>query len=130
MQVKKRDGTFEPFDRQKIESAIRKAFLSCDRDTEIVEEIADQIDAWDGIGIEEIQDQIEELLLDYNCYDVAKSFIIYREKQSQKREFAQKKIDFINKYKESDNTANATIDDNSSSVHSSNMCCGKGDELL
>ena len=113
MQVKKRDGTFEPFDRQKIESAIRKAFLSCDRDTEIVEEIADQIDAWDGIGIEEIQDQIEELLLDYNCYDVAKSFIIYREKQSQKREFAQKKIDFINKYKESDNTANATIDDNS-----------------
>lgn len=113
MQVKKRDGTFEPFDRQKIESAIRKAFLSCNRDTEIVEEIASQVDVWDGIEIEEIQDQIEELLLDYNCYDVAKAFILYREKQNQKREFAQKKINFINKYKESDNTANSTIDDNS-----------------
>lgn len=46
-------------------------------------------------------------------HDVAKAFILYREKHKQIREFTEKKKDFIEKYKQSSNTANATIDDNS-----------------
>ena len=46
-------------------------------------------------------------------YDVAKAYIIYREKHNKLREFTDNKLNFINKYKNSNNTANATVDDNS-----------------
>ena len=47
------------------------------------------------------------------CYDAAKRYIIYREKHSEIRNEADRNIAFIDKYIKSDNTANATIDDNS-----------------
>lgn len=46
-------------------------------------------------------------------FDVAKAYILYRDEHGETRKFAEKKIKFINDYIESDNTANATIDDNS-----------------
>lgn len=46
-------------------------------------------------------------------FEVAKAYILYRAKHEETRKFAEKKIKFINDYIESDNTANATIDDNS-----------------
>ena len=47
------------------------------------------------------------------CYDAAKRYILYREKHSEIRNEADRNIAFIDKYIKSDNTANATIDDNS-----------------
>lgn len=46
-------------------------------------------------------------------YDVAKAYIIYREEHRKNREEAEKNLQFIDNYIKSDNTANATIDDNS-----------------
>ena len=60
-----------------------------------------------------IQDVVETILMQLGCYKTAKEFILYREKHKQLNEFVRKKKNFISNYIESDNTANATIDDNS-----------------
>ncbi len=118
MKVLKRDGTLEVFDINKIKNAVNKAYIANDAKVEdnIMLEIDNLTTAYnssDVINVETIQDDVEEILMDNAPYRVAKSYILYREKHRQNRVFAQKKIDFINRYKESDNTANATIDDNS-----------------
>lgn len=115
MQVIKRDGTFQEFDSNKIKTAIQKAFDSCCplENKEIIDEMVSEINVWDGITIEEIQDQIEEILMDYDYCEIAKSYILYREKRKFIRNLAEKNIQFIKQFTESDNTANATIDDNS-----------------
>lgn len=119
--VIKRLKNKEEFNASKIEIAIKKAFLSCNKEIdkkhfdEIMQRILSSIEilGQEEINIETIQDIIEETLMRFCYYDVAKSFILYREKHKNIREFADAKIQFINNYAKSDNTANATIDDNS-----------------
>lgn len=115
MLVIKRDGTSQEFDKNKIKNAIEKAFSACGYSIEdaTLDAITQEIKYWYGISIEEIQDQIEETLMDYDFPDVAKKYILYREKRRFIRELAEKNIQFIKQFTESDNTANATIDDNS-----------------
>lgn len=115
MQVIKRDGTLQEFDDNKIKRAIEKAFEACNYCVEdsTLDAIVKEIKCWQGISIEEIQDQIEEILMDYDFSEVAKKYILYREKRRFTRELAEKNIQFIKQFTESDNTANATIDDNS-----------------
>ena len=88
MNVTKRDGRVVPFDKQKIIHAIRKAFDALDYNVEpeTVEDIASEVQIWDGISIEEIQDQVEELLMDWDFFDVAREYITYRDKQAAIRE--------------------------------------------
>ncbi len=115
MNVIKRNGTEEKFDVEKIKKAIFKAFYACDIeiDEELVNAISESVSVWEGISIEDIQDQIEELLMDFDYSDVAKSYILYRKERDCARAWVQEKEDFINKYKTSSNTANTTVDDNS-----------------
>ena len=40
----------------------------------------------DSINIEDIQDQIEEILMDFDFPEVAKAFILYRENRARIRE--------------------------------------------
>jgi len=63
--------------------------------------------------IEDIQDAVENALMANRCFSVAKKYILYREKHAQIRKEVEKNLQFINKFISSDNTANATIDDNS-----------------
>ena len=118
MKVQKRDKSIEIFNFDKIKSSVLKAFQSCGYqtiDSDTLSEL-ENIKSWhkeDLIGIEEIQDDIEVILTGFAPYEVAKSYILYREKHQQERAFAQRNIDFIENYKNSSNTANATIDDNS-----------------
>lgn len=115
MNVIKRNGTEEKFDVEKIKRAISKAFSACGISIkpEVVEDITNSIGIWDGIDIEDIQDQIEELLMDFDYPKVAKAYILYRKERDCARTWVKEKEDFINRYKSSSNTANATIDDNS-----------------
>lgn len=115
MNVIKRDGTEEKFDVEKIKRAIFKAFDACDieADAELVEAISEHVSVWNGISIEDIQDQIEEMLMDFDYPEVAKAYILYRKERDCARAWVKEKEDFINKYKKSSNTANATVDDNS-----------------
>lgn len=80
IRVLKRNGSYQEFSRQKIANAIRKAFEACEYDIEedSLNEIANDVKVWDEITVEEIQDQVEETLLDYDYRDVHKSYVIYR----------------------------------------------------
>ena len=117
MQVVKRNGNREEFDIIKINKAVEKAFDSCGK---IMPEYLKNMIASifstfkeDTIYIEDIQNKVEDVLMNEKYFDIAKSYIIYREKHKQIREIANRKYDFIQKFVQSDNVANATIDDNS-----------------
>lgn len=114
MEVIKRDGRKEPFNVEKIISAVKKAYSASE--LEMSEEVENALrtlfTVGDTIDIEEIQDKVEEVLMQDNPV-LAKSFILYRYKHKRNRDFVNEKMAFIQKYKKSGNTADATIDDNS-----------------
>lgn len=119
--VIKRDGSKEEFNRNKIRDAVLKAFgitqnFSKTMDEDIyraVTEITNSVVETEDQSIEDIQDQIEELLMDLGYHDVAKKYILYRKEREDIRNHATRDIEFIHNFVKSDNTANATIDDNS-----------------
>ena len=115
MEIIKRNGRKEQFNPEKIKTAIKAAFNSIGYtvDDDVYDEIVNSVKVWNEMGIEDIQDQVIETLrnLDYN--EVADNYLIYRYKHNQARKMVEAKKAFIQKYKESSNTANATIDDNS-----------------
>ena len=115
MKIIKRNGLKETYDPRKIKKAIQAAFKSIgyEVDEDVYDELVNCVKVWNDSTVEDIQDEVEEILVNHNYFDVAKAYILYREKHKKIREFTQRKINFINKFKESDNTANATIDDNS-----------------
>lgn len=106
LEVRKRNGNLMPFDISRIENAIQKAFLSCGvaSTDSIIKDIAKNVKIWDGISVEDIQDQVEELLMDYDYPQVAKEYILYRAKHSEVR-FIRERIDYMNKYSQSDENA-------------------------
>ena len=114
MDVIKRDGRKEPFNVEKIINAVKKAYSASE--LEMSEEVENALrtlfTVGDTIDIEEIQDKVEEVLMQDNPV-LAKSFILYRYKHKRNRDFVNEKMAFIQKYKKSGNTADATIDDNS-----------------
>lgn len=121
--VIKRNGEKVPFEWDKIEKALTNAFIATGEPKEdiptyvkwVKEILESRFDEYDiqEINVENIQDWIESALMDLHFYKTAKAFILYREKHKQLRGFAEKKVAFINNFAKSDNTANATIDDNS-----------------
>lgn len=117
MQVDKRNGQTVDFDLNKIINATKKAFESKNEtfDKKVIDVVLSELDDIheDIIPVETIQDIVERSLMKLGHYDVAKSFILYRKKRQNVREWVAQKQDFINQYKKSSNTANATVDDNS-----------------
>ena len=119
--VIKRLKNKEEFNASKIEVAIKKAFFSCNKEIDknhfdkTMQRILSSIEilGQEEINIETIQDIIEETLMRFCYYDVAKSFILYREKHKNIRNNVERNLQFIDNFIKSDNTANATIDDNS-----------------
>lgn len=122
MKVTKRDGSFENYSVQTVKRVIREAFKSTKtkytKDT--IANITNSITPYDGIPVEEIQDQIETSLYSHDCPKVAKEFILYRNKKKEIREWVANKEAFIERYKNASNTANSTVDDNSN-VSSKNI---------
>lgn len=88
MQVVKRNGTIVDFDQRKIINAISKAnneVKASERATKKeIGEIIDYINSLkkDRILVEDIQDVIEEKLMEYGHYELAKIYIIYRYKRA------------------------------------------------
>lgn len=111
MFIIKRNGTKQEFDSSKIDKAILSALKASGCNTEI-NQPSKYITVDNGDTVEVIQDQIENWLMSI-CPSAAKAFILYREKHKNIRDWVSKKEEFIERYKQSSNTANATIDDNS-----------------
>lgn len=108
MQVIKRDRSKEEFDISKINKAVEKAFSSCNK--KMPQYLEDMIHALfstlggDTIGIEEIQNKVENILMNEKYFDVAKSYIIYREQHNQAR-FIRERIDYMDEYSQSSENA-------------------------
>lgn len=131
MQVVKRDGSREEFNIDKIAAAVAKAFESCHK--EMPQYIKPMIDALFGtlegdvIGIEEIQNCVEDILMNERFFDVAKSYIIYREQHKQAR-FIKERIDYMNKYSQSDeNAASSSETDANANVTVKNVANLEGE---
>lgn len=115
--VIKRNGSKEEFSVEKVANALRAAYHSVGKEMpegkRFMNPLLKMINSGEDIKVEMIQDAMEQYLMDKGEYDVAKSFIVYREKHKHLREWVSEKKKFIAKYKKSKNTANATVDDNS-----------------
>ncbi|RZB32952.1 MAG: ribonucleoside-diphosphate reductase alpha chain, partial [Desulfobacteraceae bacterium Eth-SRB1] len=88
--VLKRNGRLVSFNRLKIDAAILKAFDAVGEDTSPVSELAEKVavkleERGGTLGVEEIQDVVEHVLIDAGFADVAKAYILYREKRSEIR---------------------------------------------
>lgn len=95
--VIKRNGKEEDFDINKIQNAVLAAFKSCgykinDLPVEISYNIYKYTTSIDESKVEDIQDRIETILMENKYYDVAKSFILYRNKHATLREASSRKI--------------------------------------
>lgn len=117
MLVIKRDGKEVQFDFKKIEKAILAATKSVNESlSEPINEeyFLSQLNTCSDckVSVEDIQNIVEKWLMKVNPI-VAKEYILYREKHRVLRDFVKSKTDFIEAYKKSSNTANATVDDNS-----------------
>ena len=119
--VKKRDGSIVDFDEYKIVKAVSNAFDSSgehcvdtanDFYSQIMTELH-KLKKEEYYSVEDIQDVVENVLMKKGYYKTAKLFIKYREQHKSLRDKTNRKLAFINNYINSDNTANATIDDNS-----------------
>ena len=129
IKVQKRNGTLVPYEIAKIKNAISKAFKSCDYQVEekVIDDIISDIEVFDGIDVEEIQDQIEEILMDYDYPNVAKNYILYREKHSQAR-FIRDRISYMYKYSNShDNAATSSETDANANVTMKNVANLEGE---
>ncbi len=104
--VTKREGNLESFDISRIENAIRKAFMSCETEVseDVIKNIAKEVNIWDTISIEDIQDQIIELLGDYDYPDIAAAYRSYKDKQSRAR-MLWRKIQYMDDYIDSNENA-------------------------
>ena len=87
MKVVKRDDSIVDFDRQKIKAAISKANEEVKgREKVSKEQIKEIIDYIEGLNkkrilVEDIQDIIEEKLMEFDKYKLAKKYITYRYKR-------------------------------------------------
>ena len=131
MQVIKRDGSKEEFDISKINKAVEKAFNSCNK--KMPQYLGDMIHALfstlegDTIGIEEIQNKVEDILMNEKHFDVAKSYIIYREQHNQAR-FIRERIDYMNEYSQSnENAATSSETDANANVTMKNVANLEGE---
>lgn len=92
--VIKRDGKRQSFERNKVEQAVLNAFLEVDNNqktqfaTTKAKEISKYIEDLDSdtITVEEIQDIVENKLMASSRKDVARAYIIYRNDRSRERE--------------------------------------------
>lgn len=131
MIVIKRDGTKENFDIDKIQRAVYSAFKAVGKPmpdylVKMIDSLFSQLEG-DAIGVEEIQDKIENILMNDRFFDVAKAYILYREKHKQAR-FIRERIDYMNKYSQSnDNAATSSETDANANVTMKNVANLEGE---
>ncbi len=118
----KRDGKRVIFSIDKIKSALRKAFLSVDSfaTEDDITTILSRVRISDGMTVEEIQNQVEFALMTERYFSVAKSYMLYRQKQSEDRE-VRDKLSFLINYCEAENPATGSKFDANANVENKNI---------
>lgn len=111
MIVIKRDNTREEFNIDKVLKAVDSSFKAVNRELPIhlkvlLYEVFSNITG-DTIGVEEIQDSVENILMMEDQFEAAKAFILYREKHKEAREIRDR-LDYMEKYSKSTENAAAS----------------------
>ena len=120
--ITKRDGTQERFSLDKIMNAIIKAFNAKGEPIDLgrLSKILSRLDIHNGITVEEIQNQVEVALMKEGYYNVAKSFIIYRQQHTEDRE-TMEKMRFLSDYVDAANAATGSKYDANANVEHKNI---------
>lgn len=132
MKVQKRTGQIVDFDLEKIGNAIKKAFDSkqVEYDLAIVKSVDKLISLTYTnvpVSVETIQDYVERVLMQFGYYDIAKTFILYREQRKSTR-FVKERIDYMNQYSQStDNAASSSETDGNANVTMKNVANLEGE---
>lgn len=118
----KRNGKRVPFSIDKIKNAILKAFASTQEAVteETINRILGRVNIYDGITVEEIQNQVEASLVQENYYEVAKAYILYRQKHYEDREISEK-MKFLIDYCNAQNAATGSKFDANANVEKKNI---------
>ena len=130
--MQKRTGQIVDFDLEKIGNAIKKAFDSkqVEYDPAIVESVDKLISLTYTnvpVSVETIQDYVERVLIQFGYYDIAKTFILYREQRKSTR-FVKERIDYMNQYSQStDNAASSSETDGNANVTMKNVANLEGE---
>lgn len=88
MKIRKRNGELVEFIPEKIKSALEKAFVSQGKKideeelSKLLTTLLSRLPNDEGLTVELVQDEAERVLMEYGWYDVAKAYILYREKRS------------------------------------------------
>ena len=119
MEVRKSDGSFEEYSSEKVKKGIREAYVMAGEKKEnpVINETVDAVTerVFEGVSSQEIRRFVEEELAKRN-FNAAKAYILNWAKRESICEFVRSKENFIEKYKSSQNNADATIDDNSNAT--------------
>lgn len=122
MLVIKRNHTVEPFNWDKLEQSLIKAFHACNEpvDDEIIDQIVDDMCFQNIVSAQQIQNQVENALMMNDYGEVAKTFIIYRYKEDEKQAIIAKKK-FIKDYARAINAATGSKVDSNANVTEKNV---------
>lgn len=88
MKIRKRNGELVEFIPGKIKSALEKAFLGQGKKideeelSKLLTTLLSRLPNDEDLTVELVQDEAERVLMEYGWYDVAKAYILYREKRS------------------------------------------------
>lgn len=129
MVIIKRDGTKEEFNADKIFNALTKAFKACGYTSveNVIRDMVSEMRFWDNITVEEIQDEVEETLYNYEYFDVARAYSIYREEHKKAR-FIRSRLNYMDTYKDSDvNASTSSETDANANVASKNVANLEGE---
>jgi ribonucleoside-diphosphate reductase alpha chain len=88
----RRNGLVVPWDENKVEVAVRKAFLSMHLDSAPAVKVADSVSqrvrdlGQAFVSIEDVQDLVQVELMRHGHYKVAEAYILYRSERARRRE--------------------------------------------
>ena len=120
--ITKRDGSQDRFSLDKIMNAVIKAFQSVNEEVDLnaISKILSHLNIYEGITVEDIQNQVEEALMREGYYKVAKSFMLYRQRHNEDRE-TMDKLKFLTDYCKEANAATSSKYDANANVEHKNI---------
>ena len=120
--ITKRNGKKEVFAVDKIKNAISKAFIAAGSfaTEDTLTTILSRLRIYDGIGVEDIQNQVEVALMAEKYYQVAKLYMLYRSRHNEDRETLEK-LDFLINYCGASNAATGSKYDANANVEKKNI---------
>ena len=128
IKVTKRDGTEQEFNFSKIEKAVTSAFNATKPNQDNSQHIQDvlrliksELFNISDLSVENIQDLVEKCLMVTENYNVAKSYILYREKHTEER-LLRKRIQYMKDYQvNGENAATSSASDPNANMNIKNV---------